>query len=662
MADQVPMSRVTEDIADDNWGPFVFRRAPRTPVVDYDNDEDNVLETAREDLHARLMEGAPRPRPTMQKTSAKAVPKRRQAIIAQAEEVEEMVEAIENTMRKERICKRSAEQDRKAHGEKAFIAQMAARFAEEERELTRQQDFYQRRDPSEDPLPPLATSMEDLGQRDAHIEARRRCVTAHEYRNSLVTSTTTPNVDNPSKSSLDSPIIEVAIDQFLTQDSEKIETLHQKLGKLCGIAMERAEKLGLVGVTEDDIYLLKHIRASKRTQTEPSWTEDSADDVPAVTYQDKESVSKAEGKRHVMECADAASAQCQRHSYQPIQSRSRRSSMFSGSTSYVPFSSEPEVPAVDKVKSEELSSGQIPGYRDRSLAECVYMNVAYFDLGDPLKLLLKPIARAVYDLDSLPQRMSDDEFEQACVNEFHKMGEYDHWKLQNTINQTLQDTAPDRALQRHCVQELRARVYDARNPKRSSDEGNNEFSEETVKQEGKASLEQLQEDIIAQAAKKAEPTTKDPHDDLDKRGTPKGRISSKYAKNLARNSLRAKKLMCRKKAKQPTVSDAADTYESLQTEKEDTSDSSSTWSSSSSDPSNVVKSSNGMTERQRRECSLDAPTVDRPWMGLTLPPPHSSSDVCRDVHYSEVEAVLFAGCSPRSPIHSGGGDDEHVRH
>lgn len=49
--------------------------------------------------------------------------------------------------------------------------------------------------------------------------------------------------------------------------------------------------------------------------------------------------------------------------------------------------------------------------------------------------------------------------------------------------------------------------------------------------------------------------------------------------------------MFRKKAQQPTIADAADTYENLQSEKGDTSDDSST-SSTSSSSSDAVKSTN----------------------------------------------------------------------
>lgn len=63
--------------------------------------------------------------------------------------------------------------------------------------------------------------------------------------------------------------------------------------------------------------------------------------------------------------------------------------------------------------------------------------------------------------------------------------------------------------------------------------------------------------------------------------------------------------MYRKKAKQPTISDAADTYENLQSEQEETCSTCSTSSTSgSSNSSDVVKPSNHfgkMTEDQRRE-------------------------------------------------------------
>lgn len=501
IADQSRTSGLAEDPEDDNRGPFVFRRAPRPPVVDYDNDRDNLFETVDEGLHAGLVD-APQSRPTMQETSGKRALRRiyaalRRARLADdhgkpanfvssriflafirelnnhgngpltdsqnsrvedlietifdelaqidhrdihaestakvarihseakptpAEEADMLVKDIVNLIRQERAMERSDEQDPKPQEKKAFTAQnrsgakptpaeeaehmveavkdivrqgrvskqkraqevkafivrkAAGFFAKEERELKEKEDFYKLRGPSEDPLPPLASSMEDLMERDAQIEARIRRVTAHEYRNSLVTSTTTPNVDNPSKSSLDNPIIDIAIDQFLTQDPEKLETLHQKLGKLCGIALERADKLGLEGTTKDDSYLLKHICASKHTRAETFWSDDSEDDESTASFFDKEPLSKAEGKRPV-ECADAASARCQHHSCQPIRTQSRLSSTFSDTTSYGPFLKNSEAPAEDAVKPEKLSRKQFPFFgppgAKTSLTQCVAGN------------------------------------------------------------------------------------------------------------------------------------------------------------------------------------------------------------------------------------------------------------------------------------------------
>lgn len=323
IADQSRTSGPAEDPEDDNRDPFVFRRAPRPPVVDYDNDRENLLGTLDEGLHAGPVD-APQSRPAMQETPAERalrriyatlrrarladdhvkpanfVPSRtfldfirelsnhgngpltdsqnrrvedlvetifdelaqvdhrdihaesttakvarnhseakptpaeeadmlvkdivnlirqefvsqrsdeqdansreKKASIAQnrsganptpAEEAEQMVEAIKDLVRQERVS------EQKEQEVKAFIAQKAAGFAKEERELTEKENFYKLRGPSEDPLPPLASSMEDLMERDAQIEARIRRVTYHEYRNSLVTSTTTPHADNPSKS------------------------------------------------------------------------------------------------------------------------------------------------------------------------------------------------------------------------------------------------------------------------------------------------------------------------------------------------------------------------------------------------------------------------------------------------------------------------------
>ncbi|KAE9992937.1 hypothetical protein EG327_007245 [Venturia inaequalis] len=540
----------------------------------------------------------------MRETSAKAVPKWYQAMPTHAGEVEKMIEAMVTIMRKDRISKRSVEQDRKAEEEQAFIAQMAARFAKEERELTDQEDFYQHRDPSEDSLPPLVTSMEGLMQRNARIEARRRRVTAHKYRNSPVTSTTTPNADNPSKSSLDNPIIDIAIDQFLTQDPEKLETLHQKLGKLCGIAMERAERLGLEGVTEDDSYLLKHVRTSKPPPVETYWTDRSGEDESTASFNVKDYMSEAEGIRSVVECADATLARCQHHSCQPIQTRSRRSSMFSDRTSYGPFPHESDAPAEDMANSEEPSPGQTSSFQEESLAKCVYMNVAYFDWENPVGSLLEPIARAVYELDKQSKPLSDEQFEQAYVDEFHKMGEHDHWKLQTAINLVLQDTAPHHALQHHWAQDLRVKVFDARNPEQSSNVGNNRPPDRATEKYQEKPFRHSREKI-EQAAGKAEQTIKGPHNGLDKHIIPNRRAKSKQAKHVAKGCLRAKKLMYRKKAKQPTISDAADTYENLQSEQEETCSTCSTSSTSgSSNSSDVVKPSNHfgkMTEDQRRE-------------------------------------------------------------
>lgn len=398
MVDHARTSSLPQNPDYDNQGPFVFRRAPRLPVIDYDNDRDNLFGTINEDSYADSMTMALLFRPKMQATPASVVLDRHKAMLTHAEEVENMVEGMVSLMRRERTSKFSGKQDAKTRREKVFIAQMAARFAKEERDLIEQEDFYPLREPSEDPLPPLANTMENLMEPGVHIEDRRRRISAHEYRNSLVTSTTNPNLDDPSKSSLDNPIIDIAIDQFLTQDPGKLETLHQKLGRLCGIAMERAKKLGLEGVSEGESYILKHIRTLKPSPVTTYWTDHVGDDASMASIDGKDSMSKVEGKRPVEECADAAFARCQHHSCQPIQSRSRRSSSFSDTTFYGPLFKEPEA-SEDTAKSEEPSPGENPSFRDESLAKCIYMNVAYFDLENPVGSLLQPIARAVYELE-----------------------------------------------------------------------------------------------------------------------------------------------------------------------------------------------------------------------------------------------------------------------
>lgn len=396
LAGEAKTSRLTEDLEDDDRDPFVFRRAPRPPMVNYDNDWDNLLSTADQEFLASFLANAPRPRPTMQGTRAKAAPNWYEAKLTRAEEVEKMVEAIAT-----RSPKRSGEQVRKAQEEKAFIAQMAAEFAKEERELTEQEDLYQLRNPSENPFPPRATSMEDLRARDAQIEARKRRVIAHEYRNSLVTSTTTPNIENPSKSSLDNPILDTALDQFLTQDPEKLESLLHKLGKLGHLAIVRADKLGLEGATDDDLYILKYTRASKRAWGPSFETHDSDDVESSALYQDQEPLSKPEGKRPVEECADAASARCQHHSCQPIRSGSRRSSTFSDTTSYGPLLKKSDAPAKDAGESEKSSPVRTMGFRGKSFKDCPFIHGEYFNWGDPQGpfLVLYAITNAVYELE-----------------------------------------------------------------------------------------------------------------------------------------------------------------------------------------------------------------------------------------------------------------------
>lgn len=117
------------------------------------------------------------------------------------------------------------------------------------------------------------------------------------------------------------------------------------------------------------------------------------------------------------------------------------------------------------------------------------------------------------------------------------MGEYDHWKLQKAIEQILQDTVPYHSLQPHWAQVLRARIFDARNPEQSINEGKNDSVDKPVDKDQEVSLEGLQEKI-EKAAEKANRTIKDLHCGLDKRNAPEDKTGSKQTKRAARNSLR----------------------------------------------------------------------------------------------------------------------------
>lgn len=133
--------------------------------------------------------------------------------------------------------------------------------------------------------------------------------------------------------------------------------------------------------------------------------------------------------------------------------------------------------------------------------------------------------------------LSDEQFEQAYVDEFHKMGEHDHWKLQTAINLVLQDTAPHHALQHHWAQDLRVKVFDARNPEQSSNVGNNRPPDRATEKYQEKPFRHSREKI-EQAAGKAEQTIKGPHNGLDKHIIPNRRAKSKQAKHVAKGCLR----------------------------------------------------------------------------------------------------------------------------
>jgi hypothetical protein len=265
---------------DENEGPYVFRRPPRAPVEGLDDDQEILLDTVDEDVQAGLWEEATQEHSRVQHIPGEeaqedlTAPLKRSQRLDEAEKEVQEINRFMDTLRlprdapipaslKSKVEKIIAmydemdqgqtlendnfieEEEQKARGDRQFIAQKAACFAQEEDELTKQEDIYRIRDSVEDPQPPLATTYEGLAERDARIEARRRRVIAHQYRNSVVTSTMTPNVIDPSKTSLENPILNVAIDQFLAQDNAQLGKLDEKLTELSEIILSRSKKLGM---------------------------------------------------------------------------------------------------------------------------------------------------------------------------------------------------------------------------------------------------------------------------------------------------------------------------------------------------------------------------------------------------------------------------------
>lgn len=347
-----------DEESDENLGPFVFRRPPRPRAVGYDDEWDTVLGIAAEAeqtpaKEAEMLIAAFERNERLndyQDSRARAAdllellkePQRSSKPEAAIRAYLNRLSAVKDRLEQERMkeyAKRAETKERRKQLEKKFIAEKAACFAQEEEDLTKKEDLYQIRDLSEDPQPPLATTMQDLAERDTLIEARRRRVIAHEYRNSVVTSTTTPNLPDPAKTSLENPIIYTAIDQFLTQDTVNSESLEKKLETLYDLAVDRAKKLGIEGANGQK-FVLGCDDAQYFEPTSPiRWSGDEDQESlysRATVHSRTEPLPRVGGKRAV-ECADAISARCQHHTCQPIRIRRRPSFVFSETTSYGPL-------------------------------------------------------------------------------------------------------------------------------------------------------------------------------------------------------------------------------------------------------------------------------------------------------------------------------------